>query len=62
MLTLSTYEATDGGAYERFLGRWTRELAGRLIDFAEFPSEGPLLDVGGGRHGGALAYSLDCRH
>jgi hypothetical protein len=44
----STYHASDGAAYELFLGRWTKVLAPSLLDFAEFPPEGPLLDVGTG--------------
>jgi len=55
----STYHASDGAAYEVFLGRWTRELAPRLIDFAAFPPEGALLDVGTGT--GALAHAMAAR-
>jgi SAM-dependent methyltransferase len=42
----SSYHATDGAAYEWFLGRWSRRLAGPLLDFAGFPGDGALLDVG----------------
>jgi SAM-dependent methyltransferase len=42
------YLADDGAAYERFLGRWTGRLAEALIDFADLPGEGPVLDVGCG--------------
>src|SRR5262245_15834363 len=55
----STYHANDGAAYEVFLGRWTRLLAPRLLDFAEFSSEGPLLDLGTGT--GSLAFAMASR-
>jgi SAM-dependent methyltransferase len=55
----STYHATDGAAYEVFLGRWTRRLAQPLLDFAEFPEEGRLLDVGCGT--GSLARAMATR-
>ena len=42
----SSYHATDGAAYEQFLGRWSRRLAAHLLDFAGFPGSGRLLDVG----------------
>src|SRR6516225_1179600 len=59
MLAGSTYNASDGAAYERFLGRWTRVLAAPLIDFADFPPDGPLLDVGTGT--GSLAVAMAVR-
>ncbi|MBV9862033.1 MAG: methyltransferase domain-containing protein [Alphaproteobacteria bacterium] len=52
----SRYHASDGAAYEIFLGRWTRALADRLVDFADFPSGGALLDVGCGT--GSLALAM----
>ena len=53
----STYHASDGAAYEIFLGRWTKELAARFLDFAAFPADGrPLLDVGTGT--GSLAFAM----
>jgi len=52
----STYHASDGSAYERFLGRWTKELAPRFLDFAAFPGEGPILDIGTGT--GSLAFTM----
>jgi SAM-dependent methyltransferase len=55
----STYHATDGAAYEVFLGRWTRRLAQPLLDFAEFPERGRLLDVGCGT--GSLAHAMAAR-
>ena len=55
----SAYHATDGAAYEVFLGRWTRRLAPLLIDFAEFPGAGPLIDVGCGT--GSVARAMATR-
>lgn len=52
----SAYQASDGAAYERLLGRRTRHLADRLINFVRLPAEGPVLDVGCGT--GSLAISL----
>jgi len=52
----STYHASSGGAYERFLGRWTKRLAVPFIDFANLPAAGDLLDVGCGT--GSLAAAL----
>jgi SAM-dependent methyltransferase len=53
----STYHATDGAAYEVFLGRWTRRLAEPLLDFAGFLAAGRLLDVGCGTGGMACAMA-----
>jgi SAM-dependent methyltransferase len=50
------YRATDGEAYERFLGRWTVFLAIPFIDFARLPADGPVLDLGCGT--GNLARAL----
>jgi SAM-dependent methyltransferase len=55
----STYHASDGAAYEIFLGRWTKALAVRLLDFAAFPADGALLDVGTGT--GSLAHAMAAR-
>jgi len=53
------YQATDGEAYEVFLGRRSRRLAERLLDFAGFADDGPLLDVGCGT--GSLAGAMAAR-
>jgi ubiquinone/menaquinone biosynthesis C-methylase UbiE len=55
----STYHATDGAAYEVFLGRWTRRLADPVVDFAGFPAAGRLLDVGCGT--GSVARAMATR-
>ena len=59
MTVSSTYHASDGAAYEIFLGRWTKELAPCLLDFAGFAEDGPLLDVGTGT--GSLARAMATR-
>jgi len=55
MTQASAYSASDGAAYEVFLGRWTRALGERMVEFARFP-EGMLLDVGCGT--GSLTHSM----
>lgn len=46
----------DAEAYERFMGRWSRRLAPLLVDFANPPATGRMLDVGSGT--GALAFAI----
>jgi SAM-dependent methyltransferase len=53
------YHASNGAAYEVFLGRWTRRLADSMVDFAAFPAAGDLLDIGCGT--GSLAFALVSR-
>jgi SAM-dependent methyltransferase len=45
-----------GGAYERFMGRWSRCLAPLLVEFAGVADGGRVLDVGCGT--GALCEAL----
>jgi SAM-dependent methyltransferase len=52
----TTYRASDGAAYEVFLGRWTRLLAGPFAEFARLPEEGAIIDIGCGT--GSLALTL----
>src|SRR5204862_2522258 len=52
----STYRASDGAAYERFLGRWSRLLAGPFAKFAGPADHGRVLDLGCGT--GSLALAL----
>ncbi|HWT29743.1 MAG TPA: class I SAM-dependent methyltransferase [Propylenella sp.] len=56
----STYAATDGAAYDRFIGRWSRRLADAVAPLAEPLPEGRLLDVGCGT--GSMALSLAERY
>src|SRR5262249_19286074 len=46
----------DAESYERFMGRWSRLLAPRLVEFANIPNEGRLLDIGSGT--GALSFVI----
>ena len=55
----SSYHASDGAAYERFVGRWSRSLASVFVDFAQLPADGPVLDVGCGT--GSLALTVSER-
>jgi SAM-dependent methyltransferase len=59
LMTGPGYHASDGAAYEVFLGRWSRRLAEATIDVAAFPAEGDLLDIGCGT--GSLALALEAR-
>jgi len=43
-------------AYERFMGRWSRQLAPALVEFSEVKDGGAVLDVGSGT--GALAFAV----
>ncbi len=38
------------------MGRWSRQIALRLVDFANVPDEGQLLDIGSGT--GALSFAI----
>ncbi len=38
------------------MGRWSRLIAARLIEFSNIPDEGQILDIGSGT--GALAFEI----
>ena len=46
----------DAEAYDRFMGRWSRLVAPRLVDFADLPERGRMLDAGSGT--GSLAFAV----
>jgi len=46
----------DAEAYERFMGRWSRLVAPRFVDFTGVPERGRMLDVGSGT--GSLAFAI----
>jgi SAM-dependent methyltransferase len=46
----------DAEAYERFMGRWSRLIAPSLLEFADIPDAGRVLDVGSGT--GSLAFVI----
>lgn len=46
----------DAGAYERFMGRWSRLVAPLLVDFTHLPDTGRALDVGSGT--GSLGFAI----
>ena len=52
----SSFHASDGAAYEVWLGRWSSRLANVFLDFVELPESGELLDVGCGT--GALTLAM----
>jgi ubiquinone/menaquinone biosynthesis C-methylase UbiE len=44
----STYNARSAAAYEQFMGRWSRQLSGRFVEFAGIADGDCILDVGCG--------------
>ena len=47
---------TATGAYERYMGRWSREVAVEFLDWIRVPASGRWLDVGCGT--GALSEAV----
>jgi len=56
---VSGYAATNGAAYERSMGRWSRKLADAMLDALALPRSLSVLDAGCGT--GALADALAVR-
>lgn len=56
MTVSSTFTAADGDGYELLMGRWSRRLAGRFLDFVGTTNGESVLDVGCGT--GCLAFAL----
>ncbi len=56
---MSGYVATNGGAYERSMGRWSRRLAEPFLDVLALPRGAAVLDAGCGT--GALAEAVAAR-
>jgi ubiquinone/menaquinone biosynthesis C-methylase UbiE len=44
----STYNARSAAAYEQFMGRWSRQLSRRFVEFAGISDGDCILDVGCG--------------
>jgi ubiquinone/menaquinone biosynthesis C-methylase UbiE len=44
----STFNARNAAAYEQFMGRWSRQLSGRFVEFAGVSDGDSILDVGCG--------------
>lgn len=52
----STFSAASGDGYELQMGRWSRHLAGKFLDFTGLTDAGRILDAGCGT--GALSAEL----
>ena len=44
----STFNARNAAAYEHFMGRWSRQLSARFVEFAGISDGDCILDVGCG--------------
>ncbi len=44
----STFNARSAVAHEHFMGRWSRQLSGRFVEFAGISDGERILDVGCG--------------
>lgn len=47
---------SNAESYERFMGRWSRLVAPKLVEFSGLPAGGQVLDVGSGT--GSLAFAV----
>jgi trans-aconitate methyltransferase len=47
-VSMPSFLATDAQAYEHFMARWSRRLAGPFLDFAGVKGGGRVLDFGCG--------------
>jgi SAM-dependent methyltransferase len=56
MQTASNFSATNGDAYERQMGRWSRLLARHFLEFAGAKDGERVLEVGSGT--GSLTFAL----
>jgi ubiquinone/menaquinone biosynthesis C-methylase UbiE len=52
----SSFNVNDATAYEQLMGRWSKKLAPRLIDFAGLAEGERIIDVGCGN--GSLTFAL----
>ena len=60
MSTSSRHDAwSSGDAYERFMGRWSRQIAVRFLDWVDAPAQAAWLDLGCGT--GALTQTILAR-
>src|SRR5262245_9081598 len=57
MVASSTFLSSDGNAYERQMGRWSRRLAPRFIAFSGVASGARVLDAGCGTGNLTLALA-----
>lgn len=57
-MSSSGYRASDGAAYDWFLGRWTARLAPLLIEFSRLPPGAGMLDVGCGTGGLVCVHAM----
>ena len=55
----STFIARGAGAYDAYMGRWSRRLAPRFLEFAGLEAGETVLDVGCGT--GSLTFALAAR-
>ena len=62
MAVSSTFLATDGSGYELQMGRWSRRLAPRFIEFAGAAGAGSVLDVGCGTGSLIATLAQDAGH